>query len=219
MITNAVRAAYSRLTRQRIPPTRRPSRQALRLTKRQLQIRLCPANLDLTACRWCPCIPHNTLTGTVRRLKRQRLSGKAVAEDVAHVVPDLVDVEVVCEDGLADVGFGDSAFNGRDLEGDATGLGVSAEGLAVGLFGVDGVLLAHAAADGPEVDWFGALVGYYGAAGGMGACDKGGDSEHDEEHFDQRFQLEPDVRIEGGWALEATAKPTLLYCTYTQDTT
>jgi len=80
--------------------------------KRQLQIRVGFAALDLTATSWFSTIPIDALAGWILGLERHGSACKPVAEDVAHVIPDLVDVEVVGEDGLADIGFEDAAFDG-----------------------------------------------------------------------------------------------------------
>jgi hypothetical protein len=103
MIANTMRAARPRLTRRRVSSTRRPTRQALVGTKCQLKIRLSSTVLDLTTSGRLSIRPHDALTRWIRRLEGHGTSRKAVTENVAHIVPDLVDVEVVREDRLADV--------------------------------------------------------------------------------------------------------------------
>ncbi len=106
------------------------------------------------------------MTGRIAGLELQPGAGEGVAEDGGQVVPDLVVVEIVREDGLRHVRLEETVVDPRDLQRDAAALWVPAEGLAVcvperdGLFGSDG------AADGPEVDWVGAQVEHPGAADG-----------------------------------------------------
>jgi hypothetical protein len=185
MITNTVQAARPRLPRRRSTPTRVPTRQALARTKRQLQIRISPTILDLATRRRLPRTPDNTLTSRIRRLERQSPSGEAVAEDIAHIVPDAVAVEVVRKDCLADIRLEDSAFDGGDLERDTAGSGIPDERLAVRCVRVDDVLVAYGAADGPEVYGLGALVGHDCATSRVDACNESSNSECVEKHCEE----------------------------------
>lgn len=151
--------------------------------KRQLQIRIGLAIPDLAATSRLSAVPIDTLAGRVLGLERHGSASKPVAEDIAHVVPDLIGVEIVGEDGLADVRFEDAAFDGGHLEGNSTGLGIFVEGFAVGLVFGNDFLVGDAAADRPEVDGSIALVGHDGAADGLGASDEGDESESVEEHL------------------------------------
>lgn len=150
--------------------------------KSQLQIRIGLAIPDLATTSRLSAVPIDTLAGRVLGLERHGSASKPVAEDIAHVVPDLVRVEIVGEDGLADVGFEDAAFDGGHLEGNPAGLGVFGECFAVGLVFGNDFLIADAAADRPEVDGSIALVGHDGAVDGLGAGNEGDEGESVEEH-------------------------------------
>lgn len=132
--------------------------------KGQFQIRARNAILDLTSRRRFARSPGNALTRRVGRFDRQGAAGEAIAKQIAHVVPDLISVEIIRKDGLADVWFEDAVFHGRDFECDPARRGVAVEHFAVG--SVFGELVGgpDGAADGPEVDGLVALVGYDGSA-------------------------------------------------------
>jgi hypothetical protein len=99
-----------------------PTRQTMISAKRQLQIRRRLASLHLAPRPWLPSIPIDTLTIRIARLHSHRAPRKPISEEITHVVPDLIEViEVVCEDGLADVGLKDAALSVGELEGDAAG--------------------------------------------------------------------------------------------------
>lgn len=148
----------------------------------QLQIRIRLAILDLTPRRRLSPAPRNALAAAIRRLDGHRASREAVAKDIAHVVPDLVDIEIVGENRLADIGLENSALNGGYLQRNTARHGVASERLAVRSILCNGVLRADAAADGPEVDGFIALVRYDCAADSLDTGDEGDKSECVEEH-------------------------------------
>lgn len=153
-------------------------------TKCQLQIRIRLTRLNLTSCRLLPRSPRNTLTARIRRSDFNGAACKPIAKYRAHIVPDLIGVEAVCEVDLRDVGLEQAVLHGSDFQRNAAGCGVDVEDFAVGRVFGDGVLLANAAAYGPEVDWFVALVRYDCAADGLRSRGEGdgGDSESVEEH-------------------------------------
>jgi hypothetical protein len=118
-----------------------PTRQTMISAKRQLQIRRRLASLHLAPRPWLPSIPIDTLTIRIARLHSHRAPRKPISEEITHVVPDLIEViEVVCEDGLADVGLKDAALSVGELEGDAAGNRVATQGLTVGAVFFDGLL-------------------------------------------------------------------------------
>lgn len=183
MVSYAVRAARPPVARS-VPPTWIPAGQAMSSTECQLQISVGLAIFHLTAHRRLSRPPRDALAARVRRRDLHRAARESIAKDVAHVVPDLVGVEVVCEDGLADIGFEDAVFDRADLQRNAAGDGIATEGLAVGSVFGNGVLGADAAADGPQVDGLVALVCDDCAADGLCAgCEgEGSDSESGEQH-------------------------------------
>lgn len=184
---NAMRTTRPPLIR-RIVTARVPTRQAMTRAERQLQIPIRSTTLDLTAAWRLPRSPRDTLTARVGRRDLHCPAGESIAEDVAHVVPDLVRVEIVREDRLADVRLEDAVFDGADFQGNATGSGIAVEDLAVrSVFG-DGVLRADAAAYRPEVNRFVALVCHDCATDSFRANDEreGGNSERIEKHDGQR---------------------------------
>jgi len=139
MTPNTMRTTRPRLP-WRIVSTRIPARQTMPRTEAQFQIRRSTTSLDLTASRRLSKTPLNAVTGRLSRRNLHLPARKPIAKDVAHVVPYLIDVEVVCEYGLADVGLEDAVFDGTDLESNATGCRVVVVWLAVGLvFGDDGL--------------------------------------------------------------------------------
>jgi hypothetical protein len=134
-------------------------------TKRQIQIRPRLTTLHLAPRPRLPIIPINTLTTRITRPNRHRATHEPTAEEITHVAPDPADtIDAVSDNGLADVGLEDVALGVGELERDAVGDGVAAEDLAVKSVFCDGLLGTAGAADGPEVDWFVALVCYDGAA-------------------------------------------------------
>jgi hypothetical protein len=158
--------------------------------KRQLQIRRRLASLHLAPRPRLPSIPIDTLTIRIARLHSHRAPRKPISEEITHVVPDLIEViEVVCEDGLADVGFRDAALGVGELERDTAGSGIAVEDLAVGGVFFDGLLGTDGAANGPEVYGFVTLIGHHGAAhswrcgDGKGAGEEKCESEIIEEHL------------------------------------
>jgi hypothetical protein len=193
MTPNTMRAANSCIVR-RIPPTWVPAGQAvleisttvikascihlpMPRTERQLHIRLRPTTLNLTT-RWrLSRAPRDTFTRRIRRRNLQRAPGEPVTKHVAHVVPHLTRIETVCKNGLTNIRFEEAAFNGADLQCDATRRRVSVKDLAVGSVFCDDFLLADAAADRPEVDWLVALVRHDCATDSLGAERKAQGSE------------------------------------------
>lgn len=127
-------------------------------TKRQLQITFRTTALDLTARRRLSSTPSDTLTARIRRRDFHSTTRKSITEDVAHVVPNLVCVEVVAEDCLAHIGLEKAAFEWADLQCDAAREFVAAETLAIGSVLGDGLLVADAAPNRPEVDGLVALI-------------------------------------------------------------
>jgi hypothetical protein len=157
--------------------------------KRQLQIRRRLASLHMAPSPRLPSIPTNTLTIRIARLNRHRAPCKPISEEITHVVPDLVEIiEVVCEDGLADVGLEDATLGVRELQRDAAGRGIAVEDFAVGAVFCDGLLGSDGATDRPEVYGSVTLIGYYGAAdswrrsGGKDAGDEGEERESIGQH-------------------------------------
>lgn len=102
--------------------------------------------------------PRDDITSLICRPDFHGATRKAVAEDIRNVLPDLVAVEIVREDGLADVGLEDAALDGGHLEGGAVRYGIAAKVFSVkSVFG-DDLLGSYAGADGPEIDGVVALV-------------------------------------------------------------
>lgn len=131
--------------------------------KCQLQIRLFLTLPHLAAGRRPAIRPSNVITRLIAWLNAQRASREAIAEERVQVVPDEGFVDVVGEDQLAGI-WREEAVEGRsDLERDAAGDEVGVELFAVGAVFEEGNLVAHVAADGPEVDGVVALVGDYRA--------------------------------------------------------
>jgi hypothetical protein len=171
----------------RIVPTRIPRRQAMPRAESQLQVRVRLTTLDLAACKLFPRAPGNTVAARVRWGNLHRATGETIPKNVAHVVPDLVDIEVVRKVRLADVRLEDAAFDRADLEDDAAGHRVAMEHFAVGRVFRDGVLGADAATYGPEIDRLVALIGHDSATDGLSAGNKGkrSDSEGAKNHDGQ----------------------------------
>lgn len=185
MTANTMRAANPCIVRC-IPPTRVPAGQAalkistnitkvtcihhlpMTRTDCQFHISLRTTALNLTSCGRLSQAPRDTFTRRIRGRRLQRAPSEPVTKHVAHVVPHLTRIEAVCENGLTDIRFEEAAFNGADLQRNATRRRVSVEDLAVGSVFCDNLLLADAAANRPEVDWLVALVGYDCATDGLG---------------------------------------------------
>jgi hypothetical protein len=124
----------------------------------QLQIRLRLASFDLTACRRLAISPRDALTARVGWCDLHSAARKAIAKHVTHIVPHLILVETVGENGLADIWLEKAALNWADFERDTTRNRVNMKFLAVrGVFG-DGLLFADATTDRPQVDWLVALI-------------------------------------------------------------
>lgn len=149
--------------------------------ERQLQISLRPTIPDLTSTRRNTVRELNLRTRGIARLHRQCASGKSVSKHVAQIVPDAGTIEVVCEDGLADVRLEDAIVLGGYLEGDAATNGIAAEHLAVGLVFLEDDFGPDCGADGPEVDGGVALV-CDDCATGLGGDDEGCYREESEEY-------------------------------------
>lgn len=150
--------------------------------KRQFQICICLAILNLATGRRLARVPSNAVAARVRGCDFQGSTSKTIAEDVAHVVPDLIDVEIVCEDKLADVRFEDTVLDIGDLERDAAGCWIAVENLTVGSVFGNRLLGANATTDRPEVDGFVALVGHNRAANGLHTSDERDESDGVKEH-------------------------------------
>jgi hypothetical protein len=126
----------------------------------QLQIRLSLTSLDLTACRRLAISPGDAFTTCVGRTNLHGASREAVAKHVTHIVPHLILVETVGENGLADIWLEKAALDWADFERDATGNRVNMEKLAVrSVFG-NGLLVSDATTDRPQVNWLVALIRY-----------------------------------------------------------
>ena len=150
--------------------------------KSQLQIRIRLTILNLTPRGRLPRPPRNSITARIRRRNLHRPPRKPISKDIAHVIPNLIDIEVIREDGLADVRLENAAFDVGNLERDPPRHRVAAESLTVRRILGDCVLRADTTADGPEIDGFVALVGYYCAADCLRAGNERGESDGGEEH-------------------------------------
>lgn len=84
-------------------------------TECQLEIRLPLTFPHLASRRRLASRPQNILTPSFTWLKRQCSSCKSIAKNGAHVVPDVIVVDVVGEDMLATVGREDAVGIGSDL--------------------------------------------------------------------------------------------------------
>jgi hypothetical protein len=135
--------------------------------KSQLQIRIRLAALHLASRRLLARPPSNTLAGRISWRNLHRATCKSIPEDIAHVVPNLVNVEIVREIRLADVWLENAAFHRAYLERDTTRDRVAVEGLTVRRVFGDDILRANATAYGPEIKWFIALVCYDRATDSM----------------------------------------------------
>lgn len=130
MAANTMRTTSPRLTRRRIP-TRTPARQTLPRTKTQHQIPLRPTNPHLTP-RWrFPPRPHNLCTALISRDHTNRAPPKCIAKNIRQIIPYLLAVEIIREDGLTDVGLVETVFYGGDFDSDAAGDGVAVEGFGI----------------------------------------------------------------------------------------
>jgi hypothetical protein len=167
-----------------------PTRQAMIGAKRQLQISTRRARLYVTPHTRLAGIPINALTVRVTRFNGHCASGEPISEEITHVVPHVCIIEIVCEDGLADVGLEDTALSVRELEGDAARTWIAAEGLAIRSVFSNRLLRTDGATNGPQVYGFVALIGNDCAAdswrsnSSKGATEEGNDGESVEEHIE-----------------------------------
>lgn len=154
-----------------------PRRQAAPSTETQLQVRAGLANLNLTSSRRISPRPRNGLTASVARFDIHRSATEPIAKDIAHIIPDLVAVKSVRENGLADIRHKEAVIDGCHFERYASADRVAAEGFAVALifgdhdFGTDGP------ADRPEVDGTVALICNDCTADGLRGGHESGKSE------------------------------------------
>lgn len=114
------------------------------------------------------------------------MAGEGVAEDIAQVVPDVVAVQAVREDGLRGAGV-QAVGRGGDLDRLSAGGCVHDELLAVDAVGGQSVWAVHCAANGPECDGVGALVDHLCAAncgGDLGEASGDGDDAELAVHFE-----------------------------------
>lgn len=151
----------------------------------QLQVRLSLAALHLAACRRDTLAPRNALAGRIRGLNDHSPSSESIPENIAHIVPDRLAIQVVREYRLADVWLEEPVLHGGDLDGNATRLWIAMELLAVGLIKSERDLRSDLAADRPEIDGGVALVGDDGTADSLGTGDEGEKSERVEDHRDE----------------------------------
>lgn len=125
------------------------------------------AHLDLAARRRHTRGPDDGRASRLRTRDHNLLAGERIPKDVAQVVPDVVAVQAVGEDGLGRARV-EAVGGDRHLERLAARHGVLDEGLRVGavLGNLEGALDRRA--DGPDVHVTGALVGDFGEADGGG---------------------------------------------------
>lgn len=144
-----------------------PTRQATSSAKRQRQVAISTTHFDRAPSGLLSVSPNNLLTRFITRLQRHGASCKAITEDVAHVIPDVFAVEIVCKDGLAHIRLEDTIFDRRDLNGNTTGQRVTPEGLAVGGGWGNSMLWADASTYRPEVDGTRAFIADDGTTDSM----------------------------------------------------
>lgn len=177
MVTpNAMRAASPSIIRRCIP-TRAPRRQTPPRTKRQLQIRLLATTPHLAPRRWLPPRPHNTLARAITRLDAQRTPIKPIPKHIRKIIPHRLAIEIIRKDCLADIRLEQAALYGCDLQRNAARGWVPVEDFAVGSVGGDDYLRVYAAANGPEVERFGALICDDCATEGEGEGEDGEEKE------------------------------------------
>lgn len=182
MRTNAVSAAGPWITWSSISAGA-PRGQATPSAETQGQIRIGLAIFDLTPRRRLAPRPANILTAGIRGLDSESAAIESVSEHIRHVVPDGIAVQIVAEDGLADIGLENAIFNCCDLERNTSGRGVAMERLAVRLVLADDDLVADAATHGSKINGLVALVGDDCTANRLcSASDEGQGSECSEEH-------------------------------------
>jgi hypothetical protein len=165
-------------------------------TKGQLHIRIRPTSPHLTPRGRLSSFPRDALATTIRRCNLHRTTRKPITKHIAHIIPNLVAIKTVRENGLANIWLEEPAFDGADFECDATGCWIGMEDLSIGSVFCNGVLLADTAADGPEVDGLVALVYYDCATEGLGAGGEGEGSECEsmEKHC---WQVEASDEVSG----------------------
>lgn len=156
------------------------------------------AHLDLASSRRDTSGPGDSRAGGVSAGLDELAASKGVAEDIAEVIPDLVVIEAVGEDGLGLAGV-EAVLGLGDLEGLASRDGVLDEGLRVGSrLGRQGVHAGDVAAHGPEVDGVGAFVHNAGVSDGRYGWNHGGDDREDAEDVGEHFD-DCVVEVEDSW--------------------
>jgi hypothetical protein len=146
-------------------------------TKRHLHIRIGPTSPHLSPRRRLSSTPHDAPTTAITRRNLHRTTRKPITKHIAHIVPNLIAIKTVRENGLANVWLEEPAFDGADFQCDAAGCWVGMEDLGIGGVFCNGVLFADTAADRPEVDGVVALVCYDCATESLGTGGEGEGSE------------------------------------------
>lgn len=153
-------------------------------TKRQLHIRIRPADGCPTPRRRDAILPADDRTRRIRGDDGDRAVGERVAKHIRNVVPDLV----VAVERVRKVRLWTAVVQavGRagDLDGDAACTVVLPVSLRVVLAQVDCLAGADGRSHRPKVDRAGAVVVDDGIADGVGQGEEGSDAERGEELHD-----------------------------------